>query len=201
MKIFSECNLSEVIAQVNDGGTVVFPTETSYGLGCDATNQKAVDAIFQIKGRSDDKPLLIVVPTVAMAKFFLVWNNTMEKLANAYWPGALTIVGLAQDRSGLARGVISKNNTVAVRVTNNQHVKFLTESLGKPIVATSANISGAGDVYSGQMAAEMFAKAAHQPDIILDMGELVHNQPTTIVDASNDSIKILRQGGIEIKNA
>ena len=93
MKILSECNLSEVVVEILNGETIVFPTETTYGLGCDATNQKSVDKIFKIKGRKSDKPLLVVVPTVEMAKKYLKWNDTLDKLAKKYWPGALTIIG------------------------------------------------------------------------------------------------------------
>ncbi len=198
MEVLKECNLSEIIVALLAGKVLVFPTETSYGLGCDATNQEAVNKIFKIKGRSDDKPLLIVMPNVEVAKKYVVWNNTIEKLASAYWPGALTIVGQALPNSGLASGVISKNNTVAVRVSKHDLVKFLSESLGKPLVATSANISGAGDVYSGSAAKIMFADKKNQPDIILDFGELEPRPPTTLVDASSDIMSIIRQGQVEI---
>jgi len=93
MKILTECNLAQIVVELLNGKTVVFPTETSYGLGCDATNQEAVDRIFKIKERRGDKPLLVVVPTVAMAKKYLVWNNLLEKIASKYWPGAVTVVG------------------------------------------------------------------------------------------------------------
>ena len=86
-------NQTEAIKYLKSGKTVIFPTETCYGLGCDATNQSAVDRIFQIKGRRQDKPLLIVVPNVEMAKEYLEWTLLLEELAIKHWPGALTIVG------------------------------------------------------------------------------------------------------------
>lgn len=198
MKILKDCYLAEIITELFAGKTIIFPTETSYGLGCDATSQAAVDAIFAIKGRSEDKPLLIVVPTVDMAKKYIVWNNTIDKLANTYWPGPLTIVGVAKPDAGLARGVISKTGTVAVRVTASPVAKFLSESLGRPLVATSGNVSSAGDVYSADQAAEMFSNQPNQPDIILDGGILPKRLPTTLVDASKDAVHILRQGELQI---
>lgn len=198
MKILKECNLSEVVVELLAGKTLIFPTETSYGLGCDATNQEAVDAIFKIKARDESKSLLIVVPSIAMAKKYLDWNNVIEKLASNYWPGSLTIVGDYKLNSGLARGVVAKNSTVAVRVSTHPIVKFLTESLGKPIVATSGNVAGAGDIYNAKDAEAMFLERANQPDIILDFGQLPKNLPTTIVDATEDNIKILRQGELKI---
>jgi len=89
MKVIST---KEAIKYLKNGKTIIFPTETSYGLGCDATNQEAVDKIFKIKGRRGDKPLLVVVPTVEMAREWLEWTPLVEKLAEKYWPGALTIV-------------------------------------------------------------------------------------------------------------
>lgn len=201
MKILKDCYLAEIITELFAGKTIIYPTETSYGLGCDATSQEAVNKIFDIKGRSEDKPLLIVVPTIEMVKKFIVWNNTIEQLANSYWPGPLTIVGVALANAGLASGVVSKSGTVAVRVTASPVAKFLSESLGRPLVATSGNISGAGDVYSADQAAQMFSAETSQPDIILDGGELPKRLPTTLVDASQDKIIVLRQGEIKIDHA
>ncbi|OGH91288.1 MAG: threonylcarbamoyl-AMP synthase [Candidatus Magasanikbacteria bacterium RIFOXYD2_FULL_39_9] len=199
MQILKECYLSQAVASLLEGKVLVFPTETSYGLGCDATSQKSVDKIFKMKGRGDDKPLLIVVPTIDVARKYLEWNDAVDRLAKAHWPGALTIVGMAKPNSGLANGVISKFGTVAVRVSANNVVKFLSESLGKALVATSANISGAGDVYNSSEAQAMFSEKVFQPDIILDYGQLEKRPPTTIVDATKDKIKILRQGQVKIK--
>lgn len=199
MRVLKDCYLAEVITELVAGKVIVFPTETSYGLGCDATNQQAVDAIFKIKSRDEGKSLLIVVPSIEMAQQYLVWNDTVEELAKKYWPGPLTIVGHYKLDSGLAQGVpLSKNNTVAVRVTTHPIVKFLSESLGKPIVATSANISGAGDIYNATDAEAMFAGKGNQPGIMLDFGQLPKNLPTTLVDVTGKEIKILRQGELKI---
>ena len=81
MQVLTEYNIASLVSDIRLGKTVVFPTETSYGLGCDATNQAAVDQIFKIKGRRSDKPLLVVVPNIEMAKQYLVWNDLLEKIA------------------------------------------------------------------------------------------------------------------------
>lgn len=198
MEVLRMCNLSEIIVGLRDGKTLIYPTETSYGLGCDATSQSAVDAIFTIKQRDENKPLLVVVSKVEMAKKILVWNNTIEKLSQMFWPGPLTIVGNARPDCGLARGVVSKSGTVAVRVSADQTVQFLVDSIGKPVVATSGNISSMGDVYSADQVIQMFAGVEHQPDILLNAGEIARNLPTTIVDASHDTINIIRQGAVTI---
>lgn len=191
VKIFDKNNLSEAVETLQSGQTIVFPTETSYGLGCDAANQEAVDKIFKIKGRKSDKPLLVVVPNVEMAKKYLVWNDLLEDLSKKFWPGPLTIVGEYNKKEDLARGVVAADNTIAVRVTNFPLTKFLSEKLNRPVVATSANLADAGDVYDSK-------KIAIKPDILVNGGKLPHNAPTTIVSVIGGNLKILRQGQIKI---
>lgn len=198
MQILSECNLSEVVVEILNGKTLVFPTETSYGLGCDATNQSAVDRIFRIKGRKSDKPLLVVVPTIEMAKKYLKWTSTLEKLSANYWPGALTIVGEAYG-GALARGVVAADGTVAVRVSSFPLLKSITEKIGRPLVATSANLSDTGEIYDAEKIHQTFKSQSEQPDLILNHGILPKHSPTTIIRVNGDEIEILRQGELKVK--
>ncbi|MDD2758095.1 MAG: L-threonylcarbamoyladenylate synthase [Patescibacteria group bacterium] len=190
-------NLSEIAEALKQGATVVFPTETSYGLGGDATDQTAVDKIFQIKDRPKDRPVLIVVPDVATARKYLVWNDALENLARTYWPGALTVVG--QYRGGdLAPGVVAPDNTVAVRVTADPWLKELTQKSGRPLVATSANLSGQSEIYDARQVAVEFSGREFTPDLLVDADVLPVSPPSTIVSVVDDKIKILRQGAIKI---
>ncbi len=188
MKIINTEQLATAVKYLKQGKILIFPTETSYGLGCDATNQEAVDKIFKIKGRKSDKPLLVVVPTMDMAKKYLVWNDLLEDLSKKYWPGPLTVVG---NGHGLANGVVASDGTIAVRVTNHPIAKFLSEKLNGPVVATSANLAGAGDIYD-------FKQIEVKPDILIDGGVLPQNPPTTIVSVVDNNLKILRKGQIKI---
>jgi len=196
MQIISLDNLEIAVEVLKQGQTLVFPTETSYGLGCDATNQTAVDNIFQIKSRSERKPLLVVVPNVEMAREYLAWDDLLENLAAKYWPGPLTIVGKA--KGGLTQGVISPENTLAVRVSAHPVVKYLSENLGRPLVATSANISGAGDLYSAKEIETIFEQNEIAPGAIIDAGDLALAKPTTIISVGDGQIQILRQGELII---
>lgn len=197
MRVLSECNLSEIISDFLNGEVVVFPTETSYGLGTDATNQSAVDKIFKIKKRDENKSLLVVVPDALTAKKYLVWNEQIEKLSSAYWPGPLTIVGEAAP-SNLAKGVISIANTLAVRVSAFPFLNSVTKMIGRPIVATSANIAGGGDCYDVEEVLAVFKEEEYQPDIILDSGKLEKHLPSTIVSVVGGKLTILRQGELRI---
>ena len=203
MRFIPKENLSEIAAEFFGGNIVIFPSETSYGLGCDATNQNAVDKIYSVKQRPSAKSLLIVVPNIESAKEYLVWSETIDKLADKYWTKKnlpLTIVGKYTGEN-LARGVISKENTVAVRVTHDPWLKSLCEKIGSPMVATSANISGAGDIYDAKEAMTQFEGAQTAPDAVVNAGVLPKTPPSTIVDASENKIKILRQGALKISES
>jgi len=170
--------------------------QAGYGLGCDAANQSAVDKIFQIKTRDRSKPLLVVVPTIEMAKIFLFWNDQLDKLANKYWPGKLTVVALA--KGNLAKGVVTSDGALALRVTSHPVAGFLSQKLNLPLVATSANLSGGGDVYEVAKIKQIFSGRDLQPDALLDYGQLPKCQPSTIVSVIGDKLEVLRQGEIII---
>ena len=202
MEVLTECNLAKIVSELIFGKVFAFPTETSYGLGCDATNQAAVSRIFSIKGRPDNKPLLVVVPNIESAKKILKWNDIMEKLSKKYWPGPLTVVGEATEARSwvpsLARGVVSAENTVAVRVTAFPLLRSVTEKLGRPLVATSANYAATSDNYSANDVVRSFT-GRQQPDYLLNQDELPKNPPTTIVRVYDDRFVVLRQGEIKIE--
>ncbi len=211
MLVMNEENLSEIIPALKRGKIIVFPTETSYGLGCDATNQKSVDKIFKMKGRKGDKPMLVIVPNIEMAKSYLAWNSLLDRIAYKYWPGPLTVVGdyvgSVLVRHGLSRvpkayflanGVVSAHGTLAIRVTDNFIPKFLSEKLGHPLVATSANLAGQGDLYDAKEAQKKFETGEVRPDIIIDKGVLPKVKPTTIVSVVGGKLQVLRQGEITV---
>jgi len=198
MKKCTECSLAKLVVDILDGLVLVFPTETSYGLGCDATNQGAVDRIFKIKGRSEDKALLVVVDSIETAKKYIKWNDGLEQIAKQYWPGPLTVVG-EYAGGGLAKGVVGKDGTVAVRVSAFPLIKSITQKIGRPLVATSANLAGQPSLFSSEEIEKIFSEQAESPDLILDYGLLPETKATTLVSVVQNEIKILRQGDVEIK--
>ncbi len=193
----TECNLAALIFEILNGKVLVFPTETSYGLGCDATNQESVDKIFKIKGRVEDKPLLVVVDSIETAKKYLRWNETLEKLAQKYWPGPLTIVG-EYVGGNLAKGVVGKDNTIAVRVSSFPLIKSITQKIQRPLVATSANLAGEPSLFDPKEIVKVFENQSQQPDIILNYGILPKSEPTTLVNVINNEVEILRRGSIVV---
>ena len=213
MHVISQKNLDidEVVEVLKSGATIVYPTETCYGLGCDATNEAAVQKIFAIKGREIGKSALMVASDIEMVKQYVEWNDIANKLAEKYWspvvrprrtkwgkPGALTMVlSMRGPSRSLAEGVISKDGTAAFRVTSHPFAHALAKVLGRPIVSTSANIAGGPNPYMIEAILEAFEKKDMKPDIVIDAGELPKRPPSTIIRIVYDKTEVIRQ--VEIK--
>lgn len=183
-------------------GTLIYPTETCYGLGCDSEDESAVERIFKIKVREPGKPVLVIANDMSVFLKYVEWNETIDQLARTYWPGPLTIVApLKYDtREGLATGVVGSDHMIAFRVTSHPFVAKLASTLGRPIVSTSANISSYANPYDIDYIVNMFEGREHAPDLIIDAGNLPHHSPSTIVKVEVDGTKtILRQGEIIIE--
>ncbi|KKR32947.1 MAG: Sua5/YciO/YrdC/YwlC family protein [Candidatus Falkowbacteria bacterium GW2011_GWF2_39_8] len=142
--------IEEVINNLKKGKVIVYPTETFYGLGCDATNSRAVNKIYKIKSKPRDKALLFLVSSVKMAQEYLEINSAAKKL-------------------------------------------------GKPIISTSANLSGLPASHTVEEIIKYFTNQKHQPDLILDAGKLKKSKGSTIVDLTELEIKIIREGDVKIK--
>lgn len=164
------------------GGTIVYPTETAYALGCDATNKKAMAKIFKIKNRSKDKKLPVICATKRMAADLFKFGKMERKLAKKYWPGPLTIVLPA----------------AAVRVSLNKIARAISRGLRRPIISTSANLSGQKTLYDIKEIIREFKNKKYQPDLVLDGGKLPHRLPSTIIKIENEKIITLRQGEVKI---
>ena len=187
--------LEETAKQLKRGAVVVYPTDTAYGLGCDATNAKAVARIFQIKGREAQKALPVIVSDLKMAKKFFVLDAAVAPLAARHWPGPFSIVVGA--KKAIAKKVLSAG-TAAVRVPDSEMARALSEYLGRPLVATSANLSGQPACYSLRSFMKQAAKMKTKPDIAIDAGALRRRRPSTIVriDESGE-IEVLRKGPVK----
>jgi|SRR3989344_4039396 len=190
MKIISTSpsSIKEAIKMLRNGGIVVFPTETAYGLAADIANKKAYAKIFKIKNRSREKSLPWIAANLAMAKKYVKFSPLATKLAKKYWPGPLTLVLSEKKQKG----------TIAIRVSSNKIAHDLSDKLGRPIVSTSANLSGFSICYSARSVVRQFKNQKYQPDLVLDGGRLPKQKPSTIVKIQNEKINILRQGSIKL---
>ncbi|MGZ6021502.1 MAG: L-threonylcarbamoyladenylate synthase [Rhizomicrobium sp.] len=178
---------------LRDGGLVAFPTETVYGLGADATNGRAVAAIFAAKRRPQFNPLIVHVRDQAQAETYAKFNPIAEKLASAFWPGALTLVLPRRRDCPLSALVSAGLDTVALRVPAHPIAARLLAEAGLPIAAPSANASGR---ISATTAAHVRESLDGRVDLILDGGATPMGLESTVIGFDSSKPVLLRAGAI-----
>jgi len=179
---------ARVVAQ---GGLVVLPTDTVYGVGCDPFNAGAVDELFKAKGRGRDLPLPVLVHT--WRQVVGVVEEITEKarlLIAEYWPGPLTIV--LRESGGIGWDLGYSRGTVAVRMPKHDFALALIERTG-PLAVTSANRSG---VPTPSTIEGVVEQLGGQVDVFFDTGPAGGGPPSTIVDLSGTGVRVLREGAI-----
>lgn len=176
------------------GGTVAVPTETVYGLAARADDDAAVAGIYRAKGRPDFNPLIVHVPDVTAAEALAVFDDRARALAQAFWPGALTMVLPLRAGAGLAPAVSAGLPTVALRCPAHPVMQTLLKTCGLPLAAPSANRSGG---VSPTSAAHVAASLGDRVGLILDGGETQQGIESTIVGLRADGTwSLLRPGPI-----
>ena len=176
---------------VKNGGVVVYPTDTIYGIGCDPYNDLAVKRIFSIKGRDEKKPLPVLTHSMQNAERIVSLGTTGRTLAKRCWPGALTIVAPIIDRR-ISPLIMAGSSTLAVRVPANNCVLMLLNHC-RYLVGTSANLSGKRGLTSAQ---EVLDSQLEGYDALLDGGTVEKGVESTIVSIEGKP-KILREGAIK----
>ena len=177
------------------GGLVLFPTETTYGAGVDATNPAAVEKLLAYKSRREGKPLSIAVTNKKMASEYVEVNESASKLYERFLPGPVTIV--SKGKGVVAPGVESEFGTLGVRIPDHDLMLQILEKFAKPITATSANGSGKKRPYSIQDVLEHISdKQKSLIDLIIDAGTLPSNPPSTVIDTTLSTPVAVRKGSI-----
>jgi L-threonylcarbamoyladenylate synthase len=178
------------------GRLVAFPTETVYGLGADATNERAVAAIFAAKGRPRFNPLIVHVPGLAEAETVAVFDARARDIAARFWPGPLSLVLPRRDGSGLSLLVSAGLETVATRAPAHPIAQGLLRAIGRPIAAPSANRSGR---VSPTEAAHVAAELNDDVALILDGGRTPVGLESAVLDLSGETPALLRPGGVTLE--
>jgi L-threonylcarbamoyladenylate synthase len=175
------------------GDLVSFPTETVYGLGADATNDRAVARIFEVKGRPRFNPLIVHVPSLAKAEALAIFDERARAAARRFWPGPLTLVLPRRADCGVSLLVSAGLDTVAVRAPSHPVAQALLQTCGRPLAAPSANRSGR---VSPTTAMHVSADLARNVALILDGGPCAVGLESTVLDMSGAVPSLLRPGGI-----
>ncbi len=191
--MISNADIKNAIAILRRGGAIIYPTETAYALGCDATNARAVAKVFKLKGRTQKKSLPLIASSIEMVKRGSCFEPIASNQLPHYWPGPLTVVISARGR--FAPGVVAEDGTIAIRVSSHPVARALSRGLGRPIVSTSANRAGDPACYTAK---DALKNLYGSPDAVLDAGRLPRRKPSTIIKIENGRVKVLRQGGIYV---
>lgn len=189
--------IEKAIYILKKGGVIVFPTETAYGLGADATNTRAVARLMAIKGREGWKTPPLIAANHEMVEKELMLSDQLQSYASKFWPGPLTIVAPVRPDSTLCAEVI-REGTAAIRVSSEVMALELSMGLGTPIVATSANVAGEPTCYDAMSVHKQFDTRLLQPDLYLDVGVLPQRILSTIIAEQDGQVVVLRRGAIEI---
>ena len=177
------------------GGVIIAPTDTVYGILADATKKEAVEKIYQIKKRSWRKPLPVFCSDLKMVKKVAEVNARQEKILARIWPGTITVV--LPNKRKLPAIVTNNLSTIAVRIPNYKLINYLLEIYSRPIIGTSANISGQLASTKIKEVIEQFNQPQEAPDLLLDAGNLKNNSPSTVIDLVHQRSRFLRVGPVK----
>ena len=173
---------------LRNGGVIVYPTDTVYGLGCDITSKHAVERIIRIKGRDPKKPMSFVCADLTHISRYARVSNLAYRILKRFLPGAYTFV--LEASSEVPKMLLTRQKTVGIRIPEHPVSSALVRELGNPILSTSANRSGAEPLNVPLEIQEVLGK---QVDLILDAGTL-QRVPSTVVSLVNDRVEVLREG-------
>lgn len=191
-KDYSEA-IKEAVAVLNAGGVIIYPTDTIYGIGANALDEKAIRRVFEIKERPLKKPLPMVVRNINWARELAYLKKKDEEALKKVWPGKVTVIF---NKKGIVPDILtSGHKTVGMRVPDYPLIDQLLKIFGYPITSTSANISGeegSGDI--NKIIESFSGHLSRQPDLVLDVGILPKSNPSAILDLTGDKPKISRVG-------
>ena len=188
--------LDEAAAVIRQGGTVIFPTETVYGLGANALDEKSVSRIFEAKGRPSDNPLIVHISNYDMLLYCIgePLSEKAQKLIAYFWPGPLTII--FKKSKGIPKEVTAGLDTVAIRMPDDEIALSLIKKSGVPIAAPSANISGKPSPTAPE---HVIMDMVNRVDVILCTSNTRVGVESTVIDISGETPLVLRPGGVTLE--
>jgi len=185
LKINNSKAVAKAVNVLSKGGIIIYPTETVYGIGVDATNDRAVKKVIAVKKRSPTKHIIVAVSDLRMAKRYAVVTRKAEVLTKTFMPGPLTLVVETKSRP------VRK---IRFRIPDNKFIRSVIRKLDKPITTTSANISGSENLYKIKDIINIFDGKV---DMIIDAGNIPKRKPSTVFDVLEE--KVVREGPISEK--
>jgi len=183
--------LNKCLSALSRGELIVYPTDTLYGLGADATIGGAVEKVFAAKQRPIDKVVSIAVASIPAAEELVNFTPIAKLIASKFLPGPITIVLRAKSELKF----VSKEGKIGIRIPDNDFALALLKSYNRPIIATSANLSGGSNP---REVSEIPPEILNQVSVVVDQGRTKYSAPSTIIDLSSDTIEVVREGAVSI---
>lgn len=184
------------IEALSRGGLVVYPTETCYGIGVDASNPDAVSKLLEYKRRTEGRAISIATSSTEMAEEFVELNNTAKSIYESFLPGPITIISKSKHRTDPR--LESEKGTLGIRIPAYNLLVEVISELNKPITATSANPYGKKTPYEINDIFENISKKQETLiDLVIDAGTLPHNPPSSVIDTTTEELNIYRTGQID----
>lgn len=188
----SQTARAEAARIIANGGLIAFRTDTFYGLGADPLNAAAVVKIRELKGREENKPILLLISNMdQLERFVADESGNFRIIAGQHWPAPLTLIGSARPELPIA--LTAGSNTIGVRLADDENVRALVRACGGALTATSANLSGKPPARTAKEVEDYFPKGI---DLIIDGGEVTVTEPSTVLDLSEAEPRLVREGAI-----
>ena len=184
--------ITTCVKSLRQGEVIVYPTDTVYGLGADATNKRAVDQVRTIKGRDREKPILAIVSDNTMLARYAVLTPLAQALVDEFLPGPLTLV--LTTHSTLLSPIMNTDGSAGFRIPDNSFCRDLVYSFGAPITSTSVNHSGMKQPQTLPAMLQQVKEHAEIIQAVVDVGILPQQKPSTIVDARGTRARVIREG-------
>lgn len=182
-------NIDKICEVINNGGIVITPTDTIYGIMGDSLNEDVIRKVFEIKKRPFNKPLLLLMDSFEMVEQYTEEISEKERiLMDRYWPGLVTFILKKNDK--ISELITTGNDTVGIRIPNNKDLLEIIRRLNRPVISTSANITGTEVITSTQL---LEKDLIDNIDYIEDGGE-VDSESSTIIKMENNKLVVLREG-------
>ena len=189
--------IEKAVKEIINGEIVFIPTDTVYGIAASPYKEDAVNKIFSIKKRPVSSSLVLLCLDYKMAKKYAIFNKLAIKLINVFWPGPLTLILKKTTNSKISKKWFFKNNSIGIRIPDHDVPKKIINKCNFPIFCTSANISGKKNCRDIKDVVKNFK---NEKITIIDGGKTKFRKESTIIDVTENKIKILRKGYLNKKN-
>jgi L-threonylcarbamoyladenylate synthase len=183
--------VAKAVQVLKNGGIIAHPTDTVWGLACDAGNEQAIRKIHAFKKSDHGKPLLLNLPSKSYLDKIGSKLCKAHKLVKEFWPGGLSLLITAKEKFHLA-SLYKSRELIGVRLPDHKLSNALARKFGSPLTTTSANLTGTRVAKNADEVAKIFPKV----DLILDDGTSSKNNPSTLIDVSGSEMKLIREGSI-----